>query len=154
MTELIEHVAIREYNDKTDRNFCLAPILQHFTYHSRRFFTYWTEEHKLDYVNTMYNTALHFFDGIVACDKNDPEILFAFLMASRTENHIFFNYTKYLYRQIGIQSQMLMPILIDKNSPITVNFTTPNSMKWKIKNQVKIVDKLFLNIMKGIEYEN
>ena len=154
MRDLIEHIAVREYNDKTDRNFCLTPILHHFTYQSRRFFTYWNDDDKIEYVNSIYNTALHFFDVIVACDKNDSEIIFAFLMASRSENHIFFNYTKYLYREIGIQSQLLMPILIDKNLPITVNFTTPSSIKWKMKNQIKIIDKLMLNIMKGIEYEN
>jgi len=60
----------------------------------------------------------------VACHKNDTNNIISYLIANPSQNHIFFGYTKYSYRLLGVQKNLLIPFLINEKEKVTIQFPT------------------------------
>ena len=70
---------------------------------------------------------------------NDDEI-YAYIIGDSSTNHIFFNYTKYLFRPYNLQSTFLMPLIIGVNQPFTTNWPTKEALK-SVTNSTRFCDK-------------
>jgi hypothetical protein len=77
---------------------------------------------------------------LVACDKDDEDSIYGYCMADTKNNHIVYNYTKYHYRLLGLQKYVLMPLLIDFKSPVTVQYPTAEALRAVKNGKVTIKD--------------
>jgi hypothetical protein len=64
-----------------------------------------------------------------------------YIVADTKDNHIFLQYTKYSYRKLGIQKNLLLPLVVDPSLPITVNWPTKEMLKLAANNTVTIQNK-------------
>lgn len=81
------------------------------------------------------------YSVFVACHKDDSDNILAYIVADTKDNHILFQYTKYNFRKLGIQKHLLMPLVVDSNEIITVNWPTKEMLKLAKAERVEIVDK-------------
>lgn len=82
----------------------------------------------------------------VATSKEDSESIMAYIIADTKTNHIFFQYTKYAFRKLGIQ-RLLMGLVIDSDEPITVNFPTKEMLKLQKAGRISINNKFLENLL-------
>lgn len=89
----------------------------------------------------------------IACHKEDSNNIIGYIVADSTDNHVFLQYTKYTYRKLGIQKNLLLPLVIDPSLPVTVNWPTKEMLKLSAYDKViihnkfteSIIEKLFIS---------
>ncbi len=82
------------------------------------------------------------YSVFIACHRNNPDRIIAYIVADPVDNHILFQYTKYDYRKMGIQKNLLLPLVVDDEKPITVNWPTKEMLKLVKANKASIINKL------------
>lgn len=88
------------------------------------------------------------YSVFLACMAEDSDQIVGYIVADTTTNHILFQYTKYTYRRLGIQKNLLMPLVIDESLPITVNWPTKEMLKLVKANKITITNKLVDKLIK------
>jgi hypothetical protein len=91
------------------------------------------------------------YSVFIACEKEDSNRIIGYIVASPKDNHVLFQYTKYTYRQLGIQKYLLLPLVTDDSQVITVNWPTKEMLKLARENRVEIVNKLVEKLIEEIE---
>lgn len=82
------------------------------------------------------------YSTFIACDKHDSQKIIGYIVADTKINHILLQYTKYSYRKLGIQKNLLLPLVADPNEPITVNFPTKEMLKLVNEGRVAVCNKV------------
>jgi len=149
MTETISDlVSIRELETE-DLNFILDSFISCISkYHEsivkgmNRFYV-----HSL--LEKMMLRALNGIDySVYVCShKDDSRAIIAYIIANPKTNHIFFQYTKYSYRKLGIQKYMLLPLVIDPSETITVQWPTKEMLKLAKIDKVSIENRFLQELM-------
>lgn len=142
MTTIDNFVSIREIN-KDDINFlihssllCLTKYKESITKGQNHTESYQTLEKII--LCGLTNMGYSIF---IACQKEDSNNIVGYLVADTSENHVFLQYTKYAYRKLGIQKNLLLPLAIDPSQPITVNWPTKEMLKLAAVGAVSIHNK-------------
>lgn len=88
------------------------------------------------------------YSVFLACHKDDTNNIIGYIIADTKSNHILLQYTKYSYRKLGIQKNLLMPLVVDESEPITVNWPTKQMLLLSKAGRVEIVNKLLEKLIK------
>ncbi len=83
----------------------------------------------------------------ICSHKDDSDAIIAYIIANPKNNHIFFQYTKYSYRKLGIQKLMLMPLVVDMKERITVQWQTKEMLKLAKVGIVSIENKFWEELL-------
>ena len=80
--------------------------------------------------------------------KDAPDRIVAYIIADPKENHIVFQYTKYDYRKMGLQKNFLMPLVVNFDECISVNWPTKCMLHLAEQKKVRIINKLLEKAIK------
>lgn len=143
MTTIDNLVSIRELT-KNDINFllhsslsCLSKYTESIIKGQNRIIGYQHLEKII-----LYGLNRIDYSIFIACHKEDSDNIIGYIVADSKDNHIFLQYTKYSYRKLGIQKNLLLPLVTDPSLPITVNWPTKEMLKLAASNRVLIQNKL------------
>lgn len=81
------------------------------------------------------------YSTFLACHKENTNSILAYIVANPKTNHVLYQYTKYDYRNMGIQKYMLLPLVVDDSIPVTVNYQTKWMLKLAESGKVTIANK-------------
>jgi len=87
------------------------------------------------------------YSTFIACDRVDSNLIMGYIVADTKNNHILLQYTKFNYRGLGIQQNLLLPLVIDPTLPITVNWPTKEMLKLTRLGKLKIQNKFTEQLM-------
>jgi hypothetical protein len=85
------------------------------------------------------------YSTFVCVNKDNDDEIYGYIIGDSSTNHIFFNYTKYIFRPFNLQSTFLMPLIIGRDQPFTTNWPTKEALK-SVTNSTRKCDikNLFL----------
>lgn len=89
----------------------------------------------------------------IACIKEDENHIIGYIVADPTTNHIFLQYTKYAYRKLGLQKNLLLPLVVDHTHRITVNWPTKEMIRLVKRNLITIDDKFVDKLMHALTHK-
>ena len=143
MTTIDNLVSIRELT-KEDLNFILDSSLQCLSKYTESIVKGQSKQSAYSYLEKLVLYALNKapYSVFVACHKEDSNDIIGYVVADTKDNHIFLQYTKYSYRKLGIQKNLLLPLVVDPDRTITVNWPTKEMLKLVNQNRVQVQNKL------------
>lgn len=148
MSTIIDLVNIRELK-RDDVHFILDSCINCLAQYTESLFKGWTYPDTRSYIELFTLAALRSpnYSTFICHLKDDENAIIGYLIGNPSINHIFFQYTKYTYRKLGIQKNLLLPLLIDEKEPISVNWQTKEMLKLQKANKITIknrfVEELF-----------
>ena len=142
MTTIDNLISIREIQ-KEDINFILSSTLLCLTKYTESIVKGMNRSDAYNYLEKIILCALTRIDSsiFIACHKEDSNNIIAYIIADPHSNHIYFQYTKYSYRKLGIQRNLLLPLVTDPSLPISVNWPTKEMLKLAASSRVNIRNK-------------
>jgi hypothetical protein len=145
------HLTIREFQ-RTDVPFVLDSAITCLSKYRESLFKGWELPDIKTYLESLIILSLnhHNYTIFVAVNKHEENQILAYIAADSDTNHIFLQYTKYIARNLGIQKNVLMPLVIDPTKQITVSWQTKQMLKLKDQGKVKIVNNFPQDIVKQI----
>lgn len=138
-TDLKDRVNIREVSSE-DLNFILSSSVSCLSQYTESIFKGMERKDIYEYLNKYIVQSLHQLDFsiFVVSHKDDDNQIIAYIIADPETNFIFLQYTKYVFRGLGIQKDLLIPLVIDQTKDITVAWPTKEMLKLKKTNKVII----------------
>lgn len=154
MTTIDNLVSIRELT-KEDINFVLHSSLACLSKYTESIIKGQNRSIGYQHLEKIILYALNRMDYsiFIACRKDDSNDIIGYIVADSKENHIFLQYTKYSYRKLGIQKNLLLPLVTDPTLPITVNWPTKEMLKLSKEDKVIIQNKVVEQLIDML-YEN
>ncbi len=136
---IIDLVNIRELC-KYDVNFILDSSIQCLSKYRESIVKGMTKSAAISHLETLilYGLSKMSYSIFIACDVEDEHNIFGYIVANPTSNHIFLQYTKYVYRGLGIQKNLLLPLVIDNGYPISCNWPTKEMLKLAKEGKIEI----------------
>ena len=149
MGKLQDFVNVRQFKF-SDTSFIIDSAISCLSKYKESFFKGWHHNDIVTHLEATILLSLNNFNYSiwVVCLKDDEDIICGYIIADTTTNHIFLQYTKYLYRKLGIQKQLLLPLVIDPTSMVTVGWATKEMLKLQKQGIVQIVNKFPMEIVK------
>jgi hypothetical protein len=143
-----EVVSIREVS-KEDLNFILSSSVSCLSKYTESIFKGMNHDDIYAYLNTFIVNALHRlnYSIFIACHKDDTNHIIGYIVADTSTNYIFLQYTKFNYRKLGVQSNLLMPLVVDKTKPIITAWPTKEMLKLKNQGKMIIANKTILELI-------
>jgi len=144
MQSLKDLVTVREV-ELNDLPFILDSAITCLSKYTESFIKGYTPEYARNYLEkiVLYILNNSNYSCFVCTHKNDTDSVISYCIANPHTNHIFFSYTKYAYRKLGIQKLMLLPLLVDFNSKLTVQWPTKEMLKLQRIGKIYIENKVF-----------
>lgn len=136
-------VTIRTLNN-SDVHFILDSSIQCLAKYTESLFKGMNRTNIYKHLEMIVLYALNRIDTysvFLACHKDDTNQIIGYIVADTHSNHILLQYTKYSYRKLGIQLNLLMPLVVDPTDTITVNWPTKEMLKLAKTNRVEIANK-------------
>lgn len=151
-TEIKDRVNIREVKSE-DLNFILSSSVSCLSQYTESIFKGMERQDIYEFLNKYIVQALHQLNLsiFIVSHKDDEDQIIAYLIADPETNFIFLQYTKYVFRGLGIQKTILLPLLIDTTKEITVAWPTKEMLKLKKMNKVKINNLATLQLIQPKE---
>lgn len=145
---LQDSVNIREV-EKDDLIFILSSSISCLSKYTESVFKGWNQQDIYTYLNHLIIQSLHKIEYsiFIACLNSDSNHIVGYIIADPNTNYIFLQYTKYSYRNLGVQKDLLMPLVVDQNNLIKVAWPTKEMLKLKAKNKVTIVNKTIIDLI-------
>lgn len=146
--DIQDYISIRTVENDDDIKFIKSTI--HTCIHNNRHYMYRATLHEdtKAHIDKSMAIALKGIPGkmnnsiFLACSSEESSTIYAFIIADPILNHIYFNYTKYAFRELGIQKNFLLPLVIDPTRRVTNNYATDKSCKYAKQYQVQVIDKV------------
>lgn len=145
---IVDLVNIRELT-KDDINFILDSSISSLSKYTESIVKGMTKESAIEYLETTILYALQKcnYSIFVACDVTNSDHIIGYIVADVTKNHIFLQYTKYNYRKLGIQSTLLLPLVVDSDKPISVQWPTKEMLRLQKANKILIKNQYTLDLI-------
>jgi len=145
---LHDSVNIREVTSE-DLNFILSSSVSCLSQYTESIFKGWERKDIYEFLNKFIVASLHQLDFsiFIASHKDDSNQIIGFIVANPETNYIYLQYTKYVFRNLGVQKQLLMPLVVDTSKPITVAWPTKEMLKLKNNNKIKIYNQTTLDLI-------
>lgn len=149
---IIDLVTIRTMN-QSDIHFLLDSSIQSLSKYTESIFKGYTRENihsHLEFIVLYALKRVDLYSVFLCVHKDSPEDIIGYIVADTTSNHILFQYTKYSYRKLGIQKNLLMPLVVDEKEFVTVNWPTKQMLLLAKQNKIQIVNKFVETLIKEI----
>ncbi len=148
---LIDLINIRALKPQ-DLNFVIDSSVKSLSKYNKTIFKGWKHTDVCSYLEKVFLHALSTsnYSTFIACQNGDEDAILAYIIADTHSNHIFFQYTKYAYRKLGIQKLFLLPLVIDTNETITIQWAMKDAINMSKANKVSIINKNELNLIKEL----
>ena len=145
---LQDSVNIREVTSE-DLNFILSSSVSCLSQYTESIFKGWDRKDIYEFLNKFIISSLHQLDFsiFIASHKDDSNQIIGYIVANPETNYIYLQYTKFVFRNLGVQKQLLMPLVIDTSKPITVAWPTKEMLKLKKDDKVKIYNQTILDLI-------
>ena len=149
--ELLNLVSIRELKFD-DLKFILGTFIANLSCYTESIAKGYTKEYSKEHFERQILLALTGIPEVleysvfICCQKDDSDDIVSYLIGCPKTNHVFFSYTKYAFRKLGIQKLLLLPLIIDFDKPITVNYPTKDTLRMVKEGKVEIKN-LFLDTL-------
>ena len=136
---IIDLVNVRQL-ESTDINFILSSSIKCLQAYSKKLYPAHDVRPLYEHLEKVILSAMHHpsYSILIACNKDDSEQIIGYLMTNPQTNHIYLQYTKYAYRKLGVQSHILMPLLLNEGRPITVEWATKEMIRLKNENRLTV----------------
>lgn len=146
---IIDLVNIRTIEPQ-DVNFILDSSFSSLTKYLNTIFKGWTVDSLYYYMQNLipYCVLSEDYSTFIACNSQDSNQIYAYVIANPKTNHIMFQYTKYAYRGMGIQKTLLMPLVVDMEDQVGVQYGTKNMQRWAEKKHTLIIDGFIIERIK------
>ncbi len=150
MSTIRDLVSIRQL-EEWDLPFILDSFKSCLSKYTESIVKGYTKEYSKSLLTNMILSALNNKDYscFVCCHKNDSASILGYVIASSRDNHIFFHYTKHVYRHMGIQKDLLLSILIDFENKVTVQWPTKEMLKLQKQQKVFIENRFVEQLMES-----
>jgi hypothetical protein len=145
---LQDSVNIREVTSD-DLNFILSSSVSCLSQYTESIFKGWDRKDIYEFLNKFIISSLHQLDFsiFIASHKDDSNQIIGYIVANPETNYVYLQYTKFVFRNLGVQKQLLMPLVIDTSKPITVAWPTKEMLKLKKDDKVKIYNQTILDLI-------
>lgn len=148
MDSLIDLVNIREMRLQ-DLNFILDSSVKCLSKYHESMFKGWDHKTTCQYLEQV---VLHIlsssqYSTFIACHRDNEDQILAYIVADSSSNHVLLQFTKYVYRKLGIQKEFLLPLVTDASLPLTCNYQTREMLKLARVGKTSIIDKLTLDLI-------
>jgi hypothetical protein len=145
---LQDRVNIREVTSE-DLNFILSSSVSCLSQYTESIFKGWDRKDIYEFLNKFIISSLHQLDFsiFIASHKDDSNQIIGYIVANPETNYVYLQYTKFVFRNLGVQKQLLMPLVIDTSKPITVAWPTKEMLKLKKDDKVKIYNQTILDLI-------
>ncbi|MFN6269301.1 MAG: hypothetical protein ACK40T_02790 [Akkermansiaceae bacterium] len=145
---LQDSVNIREVTSE-DLNFILSSSVSCLSQYTESIFKGWDRKDIYEFLNKFIISSLHQLDFsiFIASHKDDSNQIIGYIVANPETNYVYLQYTKFVFRNLGVQKQLLMPLVIDTSKPITVAWPTKEMLKLKKDDKVKIYNQTILDLI-------
>jgi hypothetical protein len=145
---LQDSVNIREVTSE-DLNFILSSSVSCLSQYTESIFKGWDRKDIYEFLNKFIISSLHQLDFsiFIASHKDDSNQIIGYIVANPETNYIYLQYTKFVFRNLGVQKTLLMPLVIDTTKPITVAWPTKEMLKLKKDNKVRIYNQTTLDLI-------
>ena len=145
---LRDEINIREVS-KEDLTFILSSSISCLSKYTESVFKGWEQKDIYAYLNYLIVQALHKLDYsiFIASLNSDSNHIVGYIIADVQSNYIFLQYTKFSYRKLGVQKELLMPIVVDQSKPIIVAWPTKEMLRDKAKGKVTIANKTIIDLV-------
>jgi hypothetical protein len=145
---LQDSVNIREVTSE-DLNFILSSSVSCLSQYTESIFKGWDRKDIYEFLNKFIISSLHQLDFsiFIASHKDDSNQIIGYIVANPETNYVYLQYTKFVFRNLGVQKQLLMPLVIDTSRPITVAWPTKEMLKLKKDDKVKIYNQTILDLI-------
>lgn len=145
---LTDLVTIRTL-EPADVNFILDSYASCLTKYNESISSGYTREysHNLLEKQLAYILKKPSYSVFLAVEKEDTNSIIAYIIADPSINHVYFNYTKYLFRKLGIQKYMLLPLVIDPDRLITAQFPTKEILKLIKAGKLTLANKILEDLL-------
>ena len=148
MTTLVNLINVREPKQE-DLNFILDSFIHSLAQYTESMFKGWEAKsvfHHLEQV-CLYALLHMKYTTLLAVNRYDDTDIMGYIIADPATNHVFFNYTKYAFRKLGVQKNMLLPLVTDPNTPISVSWQTKEMIKLQKAGKITIENKFILQLI-------
>lgn len=148
MTDLTKLITIRELR-KEDLNFILDSSIKCLSKYSESLFKGWDIKDSCHYIETIVLSILTNpnYSVFIASEAENTDNIAAYIAADVKSNHIVLQFTKYLFRGMGIQKHFLLPLVTDPSEGISVNWQTKEMLNLKKQNKISISNKFLLSLI-------
>jgi hypothetical protein len=145
---LQDSVNIREVTSE-DLNFILSSSVSCLSQYTESIFKGWDRKDIYEFLNKFIISSLHQLDFsiFIASHKDDSNQIIGYIVANPETNYVYLQYTKFVFRNLGVQKQLLMPLVLDTSRPITVAWPTKEMLKLKKDDKVKIYNQTILDLI-------
>jgi hypothetical protein len=149
--QIIDQVNVRDL-EKDDINFLFNSFINCLSKYKESFFNGWEHKDITEYLEYLFIWALNHgqYSVFIACNKSDSTQIIAYIISNPSTNEIFFQYTKYDYRKLGIQKYILIPLALDNTKEIICNWATKEMKKLSKQSKVTIKPQFIYNLMKAV----
>lgn len=140
---LLDLINIRPL-ESADLNFILDSSVKCLSKYNESMFKGWSTKDTCVHLEkcVLYFLSSPTYTTWIACHKDDDQQILSYIVADISTNHIALQFTKYAYRKLGIQKYMLLPLVVDPDRPVSVNYQTREMLKLQRQGQVRIYNKL------------
>lgn len=145
---LQDSVNIREVTSE-DLNFILSSSVSCLSQYTESIFKGWDRKDIYEFLNKFIISSLHQLDFsiFIASHKDDSNQIIGYIVANPETNYVYLQYTKFVFRNLGVQKQLLMPLVLDTTKPITVAWPTKEMLKLKKDDKVTIYNQTILDLI-------
>ena len=136
---LHELVTIRQL-ELADLNFILSSSVKCLSQYDSTLFKGWDKQTLCKHLEKiiLFGLSKCGYSIFIACDAKDSNHIISYLVGNPQTNHIFLQYTKYTYRKLGIQKNLLLPLIIDPAKLCTVEWGTKEMIKLHKANKIDV----------------
>lgn len=148
---IIDLVNVRELA-KEDLNFILSSFIQSLSKYKESIVKGQSKDSIVSYLEKMILFVLtaEGYSTFIACHVEDSNNIIGYIIANPENNHIFFSYTKYSYRKLGIQKNLLLPLVIDPERVVSVEWPTKEMLKLVSQNTITICHKFVIDLIERL----
>lgn len=143
MDNITDMVSVRQI-ELTDLPFILDSSVACLTKYTESFVKGYSPEYAKFHIENIVKSVLNDTDYscFICSHKDNSNAIIGYLISNPHINHIFFQYTKYAYRKLGLQKTLLLPLLVDKESRITVQWPTKEMLKLQKQGRIYIENRI------------
>lgn len=149
---LIDLVSVREL-EVGDVNFILDSSIQCLRRYTESVSMGMGLVESVQYLETTILYALQRmgYSIFIACEAEESNNIVGYIVADTTKNHIYLQYTKYAFRGMGIQKDILLPLVVDPTKPLTYNWPTKAVLKLVKQQKAKVAKVTELDMIARLE---